>query len=870
MVSDNIRNLAIVGHLHHGKTSFVDCLVEQTHNIKWNSTEAFEDETNSKRYTDISKLERDRGLSVKAQPMSLLLQDLRGKSYVMNIIDTPGHVDFIGEVASSLRLADGAVILVDAVEGLMINTERVIKMLIESRTPFFLVVNKIDRLILELKLPPSDAYHKLRHVIEQVNTFISTCVYDWEKYRISPELGNVCFASARYNFAFTLRSFAEIYADLWSDSKLNTDEFSKRLWGNIFYSPESKGFSRKAKDNSMKRTFIHFILEPLYKIFTHVLGQENAELKQTLKELGIHVRLSDFEMDVKPLLRHVLSQFFGDFGAFVDICTKQLPSPAERAVFNVRNYYRGPLTGDAVQSMIECNANGPLIVHACKMYPTPDRSKFDVFGKIVSGTAKKGQRVRVLGEDYSPEDDEDMSIQEVSHVWIHESRYRIEVPELSAGNWVLLGGVDETISKTATIVSMSLGPNNEEAYCFRPIKFPVPPVFKIAIEPLNPSELPKMLEGLRKLTKFYPLASTKVEESGEHILLATGEFHMDCMLHDLRETFSEIEIRVSDPVVKFCETVVETSAIKCFAESPNRKNKITMVAEPLEKGVSEDIESEMVIYGENGDIRKRMESFFEEKYGWDILATRGLWAFGPYEQGPNVLIDDTLPDEVDKDKLEGVKESIKQGFQWGTREGPLCDEPIRNVKFKILDAVLAPERINRAGGQLIPTSRRVVYSSFLMATPRIMEPMYKVEILVSSDAINSVYKVLSRRRGHATQDVPCPGSPLHKITAFIPLIDSFGFETDLRTHTGSTGFCQAVFDHYQVVPGDPLDKNIEVRPLEPASHTFEGGSALARDFMVKTRRRKGLSEDVSVAKYFDDPMLLELAKHDILGGTDLL
>ncbi len=69
-----------------------------------------------------------------------------------------------------------------------------------------------------------------------------------------------------------------------------------------------------------------------------------------------------------------------------------------------------------------------------------------------------------------------------------------------------------------------------------------------------------------------------------------------------------------------------------------------------------------------------------------------------------------------------------QGFQWGTREGPLCDEPIRNVKFKIVGAEIAPEPLARGGGQIIPTARRVCYSSFLMATPRLVEPVYYVEI----------------------------------------------------------------------------------------------------------------------------------------------
>ena len=118
------------------------------------------------------------------------------------------------------------------------------------------------------------------------------------------------------------------------------------------------------------------------------------------------------------------------------------------------------------------------------------------------------------------------------------------------------------------------------------------------------------------------------------------------------------------------------------------------------------------------------------------------------------------------------------------------------------------------------------------------------------------------RRGHVTQDIPKAGSPLYTVKALLPAIDSFGFETDLRTHTQGQSFCQIHFDHWQVVPGDPLDKSIVLRPLEPSP-----AQHLARDFMIKTRRRKGLSEDVSVAKFFDDPMLLELAKKDLFGGA---
>ena len=140
-----------------------------------------------------------------------------------------------------------------------------------------------------------------------------------------------------------------------------------------------------------------------------------------------------------------------------------------------------------------------------------------------------------------------------------------------------------------------------------------------------------------------------------------------------------------------------------------------------------------------------------------------------------------------------------------------------------------------------------------------IEIFHLTEIVAPADCISAIYQVLARRRGHVTQDAPLPGSPLYMIKALLPVIDSFGYETDLRTHTQGQAFCLSAFDHWQIVPGDPLDKSIQIRPLEP-----QPSNHLAREFMIKTRRRKGLSDDVAVNKFFDDPMLLELAQSDVL------
>lgn len=843
-----IRNVAVVGHLHHGKTLLMDMFVEQTHEV----THEMRSNERPLRYTDTRMDEQARAISLKSVPMSLVMEAGSGKSYVMNMMDTPGHVNFSDELSASLRLADGVLLVVDAVEGVMVGTERAVKAAAAEGLPICLLVSKVDRLLLELKLPPPDAYHKLRHTIEEVNTLIATHYGDEEKWEVDPAKGNVAFAAPLYGWSFTLESFAVLYTEV-SRVTMDPKEFAQRLWGDRYFNPETRTFVKKPPPGGAERTFVQYILEPLYKIYAQIIGEDERSVSALADEFGVYLKPSSYGMDVKPLVKEMCSKIFGNASGMVDMLVRNLPSSKKATAAKVERCYTGPQDSTLAEHMRACNPHGPLVVYICKLFPKKDCSRFDAFGRIMSGTVKPGDKVRILGEAYTPDDEEDSASGQVSAVWAYQARYRVPLNKAVAGNWVLLEGVDATITKTATIVPEFMG-DDDEPHIFKPLAFNTHPVVKIATEPLNPSELPKMVEGLRKLNKSYPLLVTKVEESGEHTVFGTGELYLDSVMKDLRELYSEVEVKVADPVVSFCETVVETSSLKCFAETPNKRNKITMIVEPLEKGLAEDIEGGAVSMEWS---RKELGNFFQQKYDWDLLAARSIWAFGPDRSGPNILLDDTLPSEVDKGLLGAVRESIVQGFQWGAREGPLCDEPMRNCKFKIMDATIAKEPLHRGGGQMIPTARRVCYSAFLMATPRLMEPVYYVEIQTPADCISAIYTVLAKRRGHVTADVPKPGTPIFIVKAFLPVSESFGFETDLRYHTQGQAFCLSVFDHWQIVPGDPLDRSIVLRPLEPAPM-----QALARDFMVKTRRRKGMTDDVSINKYFEDALLLQLAQQD--------
>jgi U5 small nuclear ribonucleoprotein component len=181
-------------------------------------------------------------------------------------------------------------------------------------------------------------------------------------------------------------------------------------------------------------------MEPLYKLYSHVLSEETDDLKETLTSLGIKLKPIMFKMDVRPLLKAVLDQFFGPATGLVDVIVDNIPPPTEGAVvkvcfsamsdyfpliiyiIQVEGTYTGPQTSDLASSMKACDPEGPVMVQITKLYHTTDAQSFRAFGRVMSGTLRKGMDIKVLGEGYSPEDEEDMMPATVEDLWISEAR----------------------------------------------------------------------------------------------------------------------------------------------------------------------------------------------------------------------------------------------------------------------------------------------------------------------------------------------------------------------------------------------------------------------------------------------------------------
>jgi elongation factor 2 len=816
---DFIRNMSVIAHVDHGKSTLTDSLVCKAGIIA--SMKAGE-----ARFTDTRQDEQDRCITIKSTGVSLYyeVEEAEKKtSYLINLIDSPGHVDFSSEVTAALRVTDGALVVVDCIEGVCVQTETVLRQALGERIKPVLHINKFDRVMLELQLGQEEAYQSFARTIESANVIISTyrdeLLGDVQCY---PAKGTVCFGSGLHGWGFTLGRFAGIYAAKFGVSK---DKLMEKLWGDNYYDPDGKKWVKTSTSSTGKqlpRAFCQFVLDPIFKLFDSIMHGEKAKYEKMLASLKITLANEEKELVEKPLLKAVMRKFLPLADALLDMIVTHLPSPVVAQRYRVENLYEGPQDDECAVAIRNCDPNGPLMMYVSKMVPTTDKGRFYAFGRVFSGTIKTGQKVRIMGPNYIPGKKEDLFVKNVQRTVLMMGRYVESIEDCPCGNTIGLVGVDTYLVKSGTITT------SESAHNIRVMKFSVSPVVRVAVEPKNPSDLPKLVEGLKRLSKSDPCVQCYIEESGEHIVAGAGELHLEICLKDLQEEFSQIELKYSDPVVSYRETVISESDITCLSKSPNKHNRLYMKAEPLTEEISTEIDAGTISAKDDPKVRARV---LADKYGWEVTDARKIWCFGPDTNGPNILLDQTKGVQY----LNEIKDSCVAAFQWATKEGVLCEENMRGIKFRVLDVTLHADAIHRGGGQIIPTARRCFYACQLTAKPRLLEPVYLVEIQCPTSAIGGIYGCLNRRRGNVFAEEDRAAGPLKTVKAFLPVNESFGFTADLRSHTSGQAFPQCVFDHWQVLQGDPFDKN-----------------AKAGQIVEATRKRKGLALEIPpLDRFFD-------------------
>lgn len=603
--------------------------------------------------------------------------------------------------------------------------------------------------------------------------------------------------------------------------KIDVVKLMNRLWGENFFNAKTKKWA-KVKDDDNKRSFVMYVLDPIYKVFDAIMNYKADEIPKLLEKIKVTLKHEDKDKDGKNLLKVVMRSWLPAGEALLQMIAIHLPSPVVAQKYRMEMLYEGPHDDEAAVAVKNCDPQGPLMMYVSKMVPTSDKGRFYAFGRVFAGKVATGQKCRIMGPNYTPGKKEDLYEKAIQRTILMMGRYVEAIEDVPCGNICGLVGVDQFLVKTGTISTF------KDAHNMKVMKFSVSPVVRVAVEPKNPADLPKLVEGLKRLAKSDPMVQCIIEESGEHIIAGAGELHLEICLKDLEEDHACIPLKKSDPVVSYRETVSDESDQMCLSKSPNKHNRLFMKAVPMPDGLAEDID--------NGDVNSRDDfkvraRYLAEKYDYDVTEARKIWCFGPDGTGPNIVVDCTKGVQY----LNEIKDSVVAGFQWASKEGVLAEENMRAVRFNIYDVTLHADAIHRGGGQIIPTARRVLYASYITAAPRMMEPVYLCEIQCPEVAVGGIYGVLNRRRGHVFEEAQVAGTPMFVVKAYLPVNESFGFTADLRSNTGGQAFPQCVFDHWQILPGDPA---------EPGTKPY----TVVQDI----RKRKGLKDGLpDLSQYLD-------------------
>jgi len=470
-------------------------------------------------------------------------------------------------------------------------------------------------------------------------------------------------------------------------------------------------------------------------------------------------------------------------------------------------------------------------MYVSKMVPTPtsDLGHFIAFGRVFAGKVKTGQTVRILGPDYVYGENKDLYVKKIQHTLLMMGRSTTHVSHIPAGNMVGLIGVDQYLRTSGTITT------SKSAYPFKSMRFSVAGVVRIAIEPKRAEDLPKLLVGLKRLSKCDPLVNCSRAKTGEHVMTGAGELQLEICLKDLRDNYlNGAEIKVSEPIVSYAETIIGTTGSDgtlpaiCESNSPNKKNRLFVQAEPLNEDLCKLIEDGTISSTDNSrSLARRLV----DEFHWDSKDARKIWSFGcPPDATANLLVN-----KIKGLQQNDIKEHVISAFNNITAAGVLCEETLRGVRMNIDDVTLHDDAMHRGFGQIIPCARNVFYACQVASSPRIMEPMYKVSISVPHIAQPGVYIVLNKRRGKVLKIKERSGTPYIKIQASLPVAESFGFAQELRKITSGRAFPRMKFSHWQVVGGDP----------------HKDGSS-ANKIVLGIRKRKGLKEIVPEFGHFEN------------------
>mmetsp|Transcript_164298 Transcript_164298/g.522507 ORF Transcript_164298/g.522507 Transcript_164298/m.522507 type:complete len:918 (+) Transcript_164298:149-2902(+) len=599
---DHIRNICILAHVDHGKTTCADNLVASNGFISRQSAGKI-------RYMDSRMDEQERQITMKSSSIALQWRNSTAEespTYIVNLIDSPGHVDFTSEVSMAARLADGALVVVDVVEGVAAQTRTVLRQAWRDRVRTCLLLNKVDRLIIELELTPLEAYERLLKILEQVNAVNQQLVCEEvmardaeatmrqgaaesaaagegidlaapelqfdlaaeEAVTYSPERGNVAFGSASHGWAFCLDGFARLIAGKMGAKPAN---LQRVLWGEFSFNKKTKRAQfRSPTDTKSKPMFVEFVLQQIFAVYEASYRSLNLELLSKMqsqiagwKDIDLN-RLTTGSAAVRELMSRW--QPFAE--CILQMAAQHLPSPREAAanrlpVLCPRWFAAGDRIerGPIMDALRDTDPAGPTVVYLAKFLAADlvrcvltgdtlvgdEDVKFVGLCRVFSGTLRPETQLFIMREEEEEEEEtKDAKVHRalfIERIFVMKGRFMEAVQEAPAGSIVSVqvrpvDGEGGRAHEMGVERCLTLCDSEEGPFLETPYSSQAFAMVRVSIEPKNVADLDALDRGLRLLHKADPSVSIEVMVTGENVLGCCGDEHLKRCITDLQKLFA--------------------------------------------------------------------------------------------------------------------------------------------------------------------------------------------------------------------------------------------------------------------------------------------------------------------------------------------
>ncbi|CAG9531296.1 unnamed protein product [Cercopithifilaria johnstoni] len=857
--ASNIRNVCIIAHVDHGKTCLADCLISSNGLISTRMAGKL-------RYMDSREDEQIRGITMKASAIALMYDN-----NIINLIDSPGHVDFSDEVSSVLLLSDIAFLVIDVVEGLCSQTEFLLRQAIQLNLEIILVFNKIDRLAVEMKQTPAEAFAHIRCLLEQVNSCISQIISgvlmeqeDWHSVEcaekglyFSPENENVIFASALHGYGFCLSDFVRI----WS-KKIDIPEkdILSKLFTDSYF---SKGIIKEGAEGLGKKTlFEQFILQPLWDVHKSSLMDEDLQkLKTFADKMNIKIQSKRPAEAFDEFMRGWLPLTTACFRAVIlsSPSCQSFTHPCRLASLSVNENH--PL----YETVKACDSSAITVVFVAKILQYGETIL--AMCRILSGCVRKEDQLFLINNKHLNGNIERPMVN-ISEVYLLMGRERIVVNRVIAGMVCAIEFSSEILATTLCSEAVSEG--------LVRVAHGAKPLVRVSVQPAGGlDELKSLRVALKQLSVLDSNIRVIEQENGELAMFAAGEVHLQKCLTDLYD-MGQRNIKVSEPSVPFFETIISipgmpsssTQPVDCNVRSGLAKIKLRAAALPRElvevleknENILRDLRQgkftpavenlHKILLGDCVNWLKDLKGSFWSRQRTEQLrhSINRIWTFGPSRARFNILFNAT--DDYDRpsiwekgtSKLRCFDQSIIAGFDLAVGAGPLCEEPMWGTAIIVDEWIVKEVDDPTMAGALISGMKQACREAQKRHPLRLMAAMYKCIVQTNAQALGKVHTVLSQRRAKILNEDMNQASGLFVVEAHLPVIESFSFCEQLRKKTSGLSSGQLEFSHWEIIGEDPFwepttEDEVELYGIK--------GDAInrARVYMDAVRKRKGLLTD---------------------------